>query len=66
MIFVPNVYLKMTAVRCLEPFWGHQRVGPIKNHSAEPLKQVGIEKSQVFPCHLPRGKVKDITTFALY
>lgn len=65
MMFVLSVYLKMTAVRCLEPFWGHQRVGPIKNHSAESLKQVGIEKSQVFPRHLPKGKVEDITTFAL-
>ena len=63
-MFVLSVYLKMTAVRCLEPFWGHQRMGPIKNHSAEPLKQVGIEKSQVFPCHLPKGKVEVITTFA--
>lgn len=64
-MFAPNSYLKMAAVRCLEPFWGHQRVGAIKNHSAESLKQVGIEKGQVFPCHLPRGKVEDITTFSL-
>ena len=65
MMSATNSYLKMAAVCCLEPFWGHQRVGPIKNHSAESLKQVGIEKSQVFPRHIPKGKVEDITTFAL-
>ena len=53
-VVFPKIYLKMTAVCGLESLWRHQWVGPIKDHTAETLKQVSIEKSQVLPRHLPK------------